>query len=293
MQETSLFTIVLENIQDGVYYIDREGRVLLWNTAAEQYLGYTMQELQGNRLEEFLFCATPDGDPLWQESNPAYAVLQNGALRRGELLMRDKQGVLLPFDIRLLPVYSKDAMVGVTGIFTPLQQHTAQTTCAEEERDFLTDLPDAEWMEQMLEKKLQKEDAGQYCLLLAQIDNFELFTDTYGEEAADRALQTVAKSLGFTLGCGYLTAWGEDAFAYLCKVDDGGQCTDLAEKMRKLVSATAVVVEDDLAQVTASVGAVVAQPNQNIDELILQAEGLMAQSRQRGKNRATILVPEK
>jgi PAS domain S-box-containing protein len=44
----SLYQIILEHIDDGVYFVDKERKIGFWNKGAERITGYTEKDTVGN-----------------------------------------------------------------------------------------------------------------------------------------------------------------------------------------------------------------------------------------------------
>ncbi len=55
---------------DGAWAIDPEHRILLWNRAAEELLGYRAQEAVGTVCHNLLACRDPEGSPLCSNGCP-------------------------------------------------------------------------------------------------------------------------------------------------------------------------------------------------------------------------------
>jgi len=47
----SLCTAILEQSADAIIYADREGRIQLWNAAAERLFGFKAEEILGSRMD--------------------------------------------------------------------------------------------------------------------------------------------------------------------------------------------------------------------------------------------------
>ena len=81
MTKEELYLSILDNIQDGVYYVDIHRKIKFWNKGAEQITGYQADEMLGlecpesklNHIDEFgnHLCVT--GCPLFA-TNPAFSL---------------------------------------------------------------------------------------------------------------------------------------------------------------------------------------------------------------------------
>ncbi len=51
---------VLDNLYDGVYYVDPHRRITFWNKAAENITGYSRQEVLGRKCSDNLLVHVND-----------------------------------------------------------------------------------------------------------------------------------------------------------------------------------------------------------------------------------------
>ncbi len=88
-QQSRLF---IENLAEGVYYTDRQGRIEHLNAAAERITGYTRQEAIGRPCAEVLRGMTENGESCCADECPLRAVVQSpdgvGAVERKEWILR-------------------------------------------------------------------------------------------------------------------------------------------------------------------------------------------------------------
>jgi PAS domain S-box-containing protein len=47
---------LLDHMSDGVYFVDRDRRILYWNEGAFRLSGYTAQELVGKSCQDDILC---------------------------------------------------------------------------------------------------------------------------------------------------------------------------------------------------------------------------------------------
>src|SRR5690606_28638665 len=69
---------------EGVYVIDRDGRITFVNPMAERLLGFSEEELLGAEAHRLFHSRRADGTPLPVEQCPAHSSIRSGALYRGE-----------------------------------------------------------------------------------------------------------------------------------------------------------------------------------------------------------------
>lgn len=94
------------------------------------------------------------------------------------------------------------------------------------------------------------------ALLMADVDRFKSFNDTFGHQAGDRVLQAVARALDENVRkVDYVARYGGEEFTIIapCNSVDGLQT--LAERLRQAVAESEVTWEDRPLSVTISIGA--------------------------------------
>lgn len=102
---------------------------------------------------------------------------------------------------------------------------------------------------------LNEQDNSPFALLLFDIDHFKKFNDTHGHAVGDLVLQHVAKTVQQTMrNVDLLARYGGEEFAILApKVDMRAACT-IAARTRRRVEEMQVRSQDQVLQVTISVG---------------------------------------
>lgn len=96
---------ILDCLGEGVYTLDREGRLMYLNAEAERLLGYRFEELAGRKLHDIIHHHRPDGSALPASECPIHLAMQDGRIYRSEeeLLFR-KDGSPLPVKLTGVPL---------------------------------------------------------------------------------------------------------------------------------------------------------------------------------------------
>jgi PAS domain S-box-containing protein len=104
---------------DGVYSIDRDGRILFVNRATAEQLGYAPHEMVGQVAHELFHYAHPDGTPFPREACPIFTGAREGRAVRvqGEVLWR-RDGSSFPVDYSSSPVRRDGETIGAVVRFT-------------------------------------------------------------------------------------------------------------------------------------------------------------------------------
>ena len=110
--------MVLNAIDDGVYFLDPMGNTVFVNEAAARMLGYTAREMLGKPQHELIHHHYPDGSVFPREACPIYSSVTEGIQQRvgGDTFWR-KDGTPLPVDYTSVPIRERREIVGAVVTF--------------------------------------------------------------------------------------------------------------------------------------------------------------------------------
>ena len=74
---------IVNNMGEGLYTVDNQGRVTLMNPAAQAMFGWTLDELRGKRMHDVTHYMHPDGTPFPAEECAGFQVLHEGKTLTG------------------------------------------------------------------------------------------------------------------------------------------------------------------------------------------------------------------
>src|SRR5512138_459514 len=96
------FKVLLDNLYDGVYFVDRDRRITFWNKGAERLTGFSKQEADGRSCHDnFLTHIDENGRHLCLSGCPLAETIQDGRQRECDLFLHHKDGHRLPVSIRV------------------------------------------------------------------------------------------------------------------------------------------------------------------------------------------------
>lgn len=294
MNNEQLYRHIINNLTDGVYFVDTERTITFWNAAAETITGYTADEIVGKRCQDnILNHIDEEGRPLCQVGCPLFATLIDGNQRKHRVFLRHKDGHRIPILVNIFPVVDNGEIKGAIEIFTrdsPVRydDDLIERLSSIAMKDALTNLPNRRYLESYLDYKLTefKRYHAPFALLFADIDNFSEVNNTHGHEVGDLVLQNVAKSARSHMRRDdFFGRWGGEEFVGVYSIKQPFEATILAEKLRALVAGTEALAHDGTRiSVTMSIGVTTPQDNDTLETLIERADQLMYQSKERGKN---------
>jgi diguanylate cyclase (GGDEF)-like protein len=158
-------------------------------------------------------------------------------------------------------------------------------------RDPLTQLANREEFDRSHARfvKSHLERALPYSLLITDIDRFKRINDTYGHQAGDEVIQSLARLLKSASGPGDLAArYGGEEFVLLCADCDNGTAVRRAEELR---NAFAELSHASLGgkPVTASFGVTEIQPGDTPETMLRRADRALLMAKENGRNRVVQL----
>ena len=133
--------------------------------------------------------------------------------------------------------------------------------------------------------KLSDGTDKRFSIVLFDIDLFKQINDKYGHDVGDEILIAVTKIIQQSLGIDdILGRWGGEEFIVFLPDQDINNAFAVADALRKTLEHTSLAALDNNINVTISGGIAVMQSSGSIDNCIKQADVLLYQAKQNGRN---------
>jgi diguanylate cyclase (GGDEF)-like protein/PAS domain S-box-containing protein len=290
---------IIDNLYEGVYFVDRDRVITYWNKGAERITGYTAQQAIGAACREnMLNHITAEGVSLCLNNCPLSAVIEDGVPREAEVFVHHADGHCLPVIIRATAL--RNRMGEVIGAIESFSNNEAVIDTRRRlsdmhqiaQTDPLTKIGNRLLLEGRLHAAVAeiKHTQTPVGLLFMDIDQFKNVNDTYGHPIGDKVLCMVANTFRDTLrSTDTIGRWGGEEFvAIVYDIFDKMTLFAIAEKLRKLIAASRLDEEGHSVAVTISIGATCLSLNDTPESIIRRADGLMYQSKQAGRNAVTV-----
>ena len=296
--EDQFHKALIDNLYDGVYFVDPERMISYWNNGAERITGYSARDIVGKFCyNNILDHVTESGQHLCMEGCPLLATIQDGKPREAEVYLRHAEGHRVPVEVRTSPIYDKqNKIIGAVEIFSNINSLVKMKRRVGELeqnvfQDTLTGISSRKLLEIKIQSALQEYHQHQipFGLLFLDIDHFKTINDTYGHQEGDHVLQNTARNMVTHLRSSDLCGrWGGEEFIALVYNVDLETLSKVTEKLRVMIAASMITVHDENISVTASIGATLANANDSLESIIERADRFMYQSKQNGRNRVTL-----
>jgi diguanylate cyclase (GGDEF)-like protein/PAS domain S-box-containing protein len=289
---------VIDNLSDGVYFVDRSRVVTYWNKGAERITGYRSDEVLGRSCRDNLLShVTAEGVQLCDGRCPVEACMEEGVAQEAEVFLHHADGHRVPVLIRAAPFHDEEGkIVGAVETFSSDLGDVAVRQQLRELRqqtrtDSVTGISNRAHLEGRLRALVAefagKSDAG---VVFLDIDHFKEFNDAHGHDTGDRVLRMVAATLKSSLrGTDAIGRWGGEEFlGILYDVSSLESLRKTCEKLRTLVELSSLDLEGRGLSVTISVGGTLLHPADTPESIVHRADELMYRSKQAGRNRTTV-----
>ena len=296
MRTEELYLSIINNLQDGVYFVDANRCIKFWNKAAEEITGYTAEEIIGKKCPEtMLNHIDSEGRPLCVVGCPLYATIIDGQQRRDRVFVRHKRGHRIPIFVNIFPLYQKGEIIGAIEVFTQNSPKVYEDDLVERlsgiaMHDTLTSMPNRRYLESFLDYKLNEFNRfdKKFAVLFADIDNFGSFNNNYGHDTGDAVLENIAASLMRSIrGTDLVGRWGGEEFVGIYTVSKDYEVPIVGERFRQMVGNTEVVHGDENLKVSVSVGVTMVRHGDSAQDIVDRADKMMYHSKKTGKDRVT------
>jgi diguanylate cyclase (GGDEF)-like protein/PAS domain S-box-containing protein len=293
-----LYRTILDNLTDGVYFLDADRRITYWSKGAEKLTGFPSHDVVGKRCADGILAHVNDtGCSLCAGNCPMRQTIVDGRRREVEVSMHHKDGHRIPVIISSMPI--KDDSGRITGAVEIFSDNTARDSMMAQleelqrtaSLDPLTKLANRRHIEAQLQSRLDefRRYGWVFGVLFMDVDGFKRVNDTLGHDAGDLVLKMVARTLANSLRSFDIPGrWGGDEFIAVVTNVNADQLRSVADKVRSLVAESYIANESGTLRVTASIGAVLAQFDDSIESLVKRADKLMFASKAAGKNAVSV-----
>ncbi len=278
---------------EGMFVLDRRGRVTYINRAACRLLGYPREALLGRPLLPRIVAPAPEGSPAASLS-PLLDPLRWQQPYEAETVFVSASGKTFPVEVSSRPVRRKERFERSVTVFSDISERKAHSENVYHlaYHDALTSLPNRRLLFKRLQQRLgNQEDSHRGALLFSDLDRFKKLNDTLGHKVGDALLQAVAGRVQRIVGeQGLVAHTGGDEFAVLLERLDSDparasdQARALAEQLRSGMREP-FGIDHQYHQLSVSIGvALFDGPDTGADELLKRADMAMYEAKASGRN---------
>lgn len=290
---------IIENLHDGLYFVDLNRIVTYWNKAAERISGYTAEEVVGKSCkDDILTHVDSEGNCLCNSICPLKRTMADKVPRESEIYMHHKDGHRIPVSVRTSILTDDNGkVVGGIELFTDISnQKVNEMRIKELEQmallDRLTQLANRNYIEKELASRFEemKRINVPFGILFMDIDHFKKFNDNYGHHVGDEVLKFVAKNfVANARPFDLFGRWGGEEFIGIIRnISENDHLEALGNRIRSMIERSYIVHGKEKLNITISMGVTLVKEKDTIDTVMKRADALLYKSKKNGRNCVTI-----
>ncbi|MGN6579657.1 MAG: sensor domain-containing diguanylate cyclase [Bordetella sp.] len=304
--DPSLSELVVERVGLGIFVVDRDLNVQMWNRFMHEHSGLSAQQVIGRSL----FDSFPDLPREWLTRKvKSVFVLGSFAFSSWEqrpYLFRFEHdrpitgGIdYMQQNCTFMPLTRGREVVAVCVTITDatdvsiVQREREEALAKLREyanHDGLTGITNRRYFEARMrdEFKRWQRQGGELSMLLFDLDHFKKINDEFGHVAGDAVLRATAQRVSAVICPEYTFGrFGGEEFALLLPATTLDEAMIVAEKVRLTIGADPVEVDGVRIAVTASCGAAAARAqNDDCVSLVNDADAALYAAKREGRNRS-------
>ncbi len=286
--------VVLEHIQGYcVALLDQSGKVTEWNPSIGRFFGVAANAIVGRPLWEFVTASSGERTSFHDFLDVRNAIVRQGWCRV-DASWSKIGGQEMWGDCVVAPVVEADGSTG--GYVAVIRDITVEHISTQELIDAaltdpLTGLYNRRGLEGRSEALHFRPAGAQFdqVWIMLDVDSFKAVNDTYGHEAGDEVLRTVAEALRVTArGADILARLGGDEFVLVLPDTSTELAMRIAERLRAAIEAASTEVDGKAIRVTGSFGIAQRALQETLPEVLERADAALYASKKGGRNRVTI-----
>jgi len=290
--DPEVLNAVLDSLPMGVYLVDRQGKILLWNSAAERITGYLRQNLMGQFANAgFLTYTDTEDKPVDADHSPLSSALREGKPAGSLVNLLHKQGHRVPVRLFATPIRnSHGSLIGAVESFvetdssakwTERRRNLADYGCIDEASGVLT----REMIVLHLRENLAlfAEKPVPFSIACIAIDHLDELKRRDGSAVVAPTLRVFGLTLENSLRpTDFVGRWGEDKFLAILTECSAEGVAASAERLRRALNQVEIEWWGDQLRLTASIGCTAATPDDDVDSLLARAETALQESAKGG-----------
>ncbi|MEN6450007.1 MAG: diguanylate cyclase [Thermoguttaceae bacterium] len=284
---------LLDNMYDAVAFVDATGRITTWNRGAERLTGLSGEAVRGHVWQPALLELSDEkGNPVQDADCPVFTAIRCGAqsLRRLTIVGRGRR--LLAVDAHAMPVIDRKGVA--QGAVLLLHDASSETTLEQQcqslhekaTKDPLTQVANRAEFDRVHAMFITAHQQQQVpcSLVMCDLDRFKRVNDTYGHQAGDDAIRSLASLLKSSCRPGDLVArYGGEEFVMLCADCDNATAARRAEQVRK---ALCELPQERMGgrSISVSMGVTEVQPGDTAETMLRRADRGLLMAKAKGRN---------
>jgi diguanylate cyclase (GGDEF)-like protein/PAS domain S-box-containing protein len=290
--------ILLNHVQDGIYFVDQNCKIFFWNKGAEQITGHESSSVNGKKCSDNIISPVDEsGNNICEDDCPVRKALTDGQTHRTEAYLQHKEGYRLPVAIKAFPLFGEGGEI-IAAVET-FNEISPKFIMPQQKRELehmqlldpLTEVGNQRFLEIHIQTRLEeiKKYRIPFGLLYLDVDNLKEVNDSFGKPAGDKVLRSVARTISNNIRFFDLVGrWESDEFLIVVLNVEENKLDYVANKIRLLIENSNITIDARLVRATVSVGATIASRVDTFEGLITRTRSLMKHSKWLGRNKVSL-----
>ncbi|MDG1512588.1 MAG: diguanylate cyclase [Mariniblastus sp.] len=285
---------LLDNLDDGVIFVDRRLNIISWNKKLESMTGISWGKVEGLKMTpQLVGFSASDGTTILDSNNPLLKAIKTGTSIQGEYRLVGRSGRQHKVEMSFNPVI--DARGQIHGGVVLIHDASIQLDLQRQLKDLyrfsmldpLTQVSNRLEFEKAMEEFVRSRHAsGLKCsLIVTDIDFFKKINDNFNHHIGDLALVAFADLLRkFVRTEDVVARYGGEEFVIICADCDLEAASQRAEEIRiELTESPQPMLGGKC--ITASFGVAEVEDNDTATDLFVRADSALLEAKEMGRNR--------
>ncbi len=284
------YRTMIENANDMIWMIDREGNFIYANSQAESITGHKLKKWKNKPFTPLIH--QDDLDKV----NDIFQNVLSGKPQHYYLRIYDKDKKLIYLSINSAPLYENDIIIGTVNFSRDItyrkmaemiKEKTNKKLLLLARTDSLTKLATRRSILEKIEYEIKKFERSNepFVIVIGDLDDFKPINDKYGHNAGDMILKYVSKAmLSSVRKQDVVSRWGGDEFLlFLPQTDmEGGRI--IIDKIKNKIENTQITFQDQNISTSITFGLSVFDKFMDIDQCIKIADMELYEKKKSKKN---------
>lgn len=294
LSDSQFVMCLLDNLRDGVVFIDSNCQIQTWSQAVEVMTGISNRNAIGCKINPEIFNLTdPLGKPISATDCPFADCVRAGKPRQGEYRIVGRSGREVKAEFKIVPIAGDNGFS--SGAVIVIQDSSVQLDLKRQLKDLyamsmldpLTRVANRSEFERVLNEYVRAHNStGFECsLIICDIDFFKQINDNYGHNVGDQALISFAQLLKkFVRSHDVVARYGGEEFVILCANCDINAAMERAEEIRVMLTKTPQQMLNGKC-ITASFGVSQLKKSDSATDFFVRADHALLNAKETGRNR--------
>ena len=291
---------MLDNVGDGVIFVDADFTITCWNRSMEQLTGLADSNMLSTEFSPSrIGLTTIEGKPIADLNCPVANVMDTQKQLVQEFGIVGRSGREISIAMTVVPIVvqkrTKGAVLLMKDLSAKMDMKRQLTELYQQcSLDPLTQVSNRAEFERTLREyaRAHRANDADCCIIVCDLDYFKKVNDTYGHNVGDQALIAFAQHLNKHIRAHDIVArYGGEEFVVLCANCDLNSAMERAEQIRKALNSTPQQMLDGKA-LAASFGVAELGEDEDITDFFVRADKALYAAKQKGRNRVEMASTE-